>query len=159
MLPGAKHVMKHLNECWDPFAKYHEWVLPDGHTAFVRTMTEQDAQYEYNGTKINYKYYINEGNTTSYRSLVPNIIHSIDGYIVRQMILRADFEMVHVHDCFLFHPIRFEQVKELYRDILAELVTNYGLSDIIRQFKPTHSSVVNDPILTDKIHTSNYALS
>jgi hypothetical protein len=159
MLPGAEFCMKELNKCWNPKAKYHSWVLPDGHTAFVRTMTSKERAYTYKDTEIHYQYYINEGNQTDFRSLVPNIIHSIDGYIVRQMILRSDFELIHVHDCFLFHPNHFKEVTELYRTILAELVTDYNINHIIKAVSGKTTNHKVDPKLADKILQSSYALS
>ena len=159
LLPGAEFAMNELNKCWDSTAKYHTWTLPDGHTAFIRTMTTEVAEYEYNNTKVKYQYYVNKGNKTDYRSLVPNIIHSIDGYIVRQMILRCNFELVHVHDCFLFHPNHYEEVCRMYRKILAELVTDYNINHIIKQLKGIETNHFVNPELVSMIHKSSYALS
>lgn len=158
-LPGAEFCMKRLNRCWNPAAKSHSWTLPDGHVAFVRTMTSKDAKYSYGDVTVDYQYYVNEGNKSSYRSLVPNIIHSIDGYVVRQMILRATFELVHVHDCFLFHPNHFEEVKYLYRKILSELVTDYNINHIIQSLTGDWPNIEIDTRLKDAILKSEYALS
>jgi len=159
LLPGAEFAMKELNKYWSPLAKYHKWTLPDGHTAFVRTMTQQEGKYEYNGTTVKYLYYVNKGNMTDFRSLVPNIIHSIDGYIARQMVLRAKFEMVHVHDCFLFHPNYYKEAQQLYREILAELVTDYNINHIIKSLSGKDTDHFVDPSLADKILKSSYAIS
>lgn len=159
LLPGAEHAMHALNTCWNPLAKYHSWTLPDGHVAFVRTMTAMVAEYSYGDTTVKYQYYVNKGNVTDFRSLVPNIVHSIDGYIVRQMILQANFELVHVHDCFLFHPNYFEEVKELYRKVLASLVTDYNINHIIKDLKGVDPQFSVDASLGDKIRSSSYALS
>lgn len=158
-LPGAEFCMKTLNKYWDPHAKHHSWVLPDGHVAFVRTMTSKEDTFEYDGTEIKYQYYVNEGNKTSYRSLVPNIIHSIDGYIARQMVLRAGFQLVHVHDCFLFHPNHFEEVKQLYREILAELVTGYNINHVVMSLSGNWPGIEVPTKLADAILKSEYALS
>ena len=159
LLPGAEFAMKELNKYWNPRAKYHTWKLPDGHTAFVRTMTQKDAEYTYDGVTVPYQYYVNEGNKIDFRSLVPNIIHSIDGWIARQMVLRADFEMVHVHDCFLFHPNHLEKVKQLYRELLAYLVTDYNINHIIQSLTGEWPNIDVDPKLADYILQSEYALS
>ena len=158
-LPGAEFCMKKLNHYWNPAAKYHTWTLPDKHVAFVRTMTSKGSKYTYDDVTVDYQYYVNEGNKTSYRSLVPNIIHSIDGYAARQMILRANFELVHVHDCFLFHPNHFQEVKHLYRTILAELVTDYNLNHIIQSLTGNWPNIPIDTRLKDYILKSEYAIS
>jgi hypothetical protein len=159
LLPGCEFAMKELNKCWNPDAKYHSWTLPDGHVAFVRTMTAKESEYTYDGTAIKYQYYVNEGNRTSFRSLVPNIIHSIDGYIARQMILRAPFELTHVHDCFLYHPNHHWEVCDLYREILAELVTDYNINHIIESITGKFTGHHVNPALGNMILDSSYALS
>ena len=122
-------------------------------------MTSKEDSFEYNGTKVNYQYYVNEGNKQSYRSLVPNIIHSIDGYVARQMVLRAPFELVHVHDCFLFHPNHFDEVRQLYREILAELVTDYNINHVIQSLTGNWPNIPVPTKLADAILKSEYALS
>ena len=159
MLPGAEFAMTELNKQWNSGKLYHSWELPDGHVAFVRTMTSKEAKYEYDGTTVKYSYYVNQGNKTSYRSLVPNIVHSIDAYIARQMILRADFEMVHVHDCFLFLPNHYKEVMQLYREIMAELVTDYNINHIIKSLSGKTVNHFVDPSLAVKILASSYAVS
>ena len=151
--------MKKLNECWNPYAKSHTWVLPDGHTATFNTMTQKQGFYDYEGIRLQYLYYVNEGNKESFRSLVPNIIHSIDGYIARQMVLRADFELVHVHDCFLFHPNYTEAVKGLYKEILMELVTDYNINHIIESLTGRKSNIPVPTDLVEHINNSSYAIS
>ena len=159
LLPGAETAMKKLNECWNPYAKSHTWVLPDGHTATFNTMTQKQGFYDYEGIRLQYLYYVNEGNKESFRSLVPNIIHSIDGYIARQMVLRADFELVHVHDCFLFHPNYTEAVKGLYKEILMELVTDYNINHIIESLTGRKSNIPVPTDLVEHINNSSYAIS
>jgi len=159
LLPGAEMAMEKLNECWNPYAKSHTWVLPDGHTATFNTMTQKQGFYDYQGIRLQYLYYVNEGNKESFRSLVPNIIHSIDGYIARQMVLRANFELVHVHDCFLFHPNYTEAVKSLYREILMELVTDYNINHIIESLTGRKSNIPISTDLVEHINNSSYAIS
>ena len=159
LLPGAEMAMEKLNECWNPYAKSHTWVLPDGHTATFNTMTQKQGFYDYESIRLQYLYYVNEGNKESFRSLVPNIIHSIDGYIARQMVLRANFELVHVHDCFLFHPNYTEAVKSLYREILMELVTDYNINHIIESLTGRKSNIPISTDLVEHINNSSYAIS
>ena len=158
LLPGAEMVMEKLNECWNPYGKQHQWVLPDGHVAMFRTMTQKEGAYTYKDVNLKYLYYVNEGNQEFFRKLVPNIIQSLDGYIARQMVLRANFELVHVHDCFLFPPSYTEAVKGLYREILAELNTEYNINHIIRSLTG-RSSNIPVPDISDKILNSSYAIS
>ena len=158
-LPGAELAKNRLNQCWNASTKAHKLIYPDGHTMFFRTMTAKEGLYDYNDIEVAYKYFVNEGNKTSYRCLVPNIIHGLDGYVARQMVLRATCELVHVHDCFLFHPNYFGQVKQLYREILAELVIDFNINHIIKGLTGVDPQIYVNPSLADKILLSSYALS
>ena len=160
LLPGAEYIMKYINKQWNPRAKYHSWTLPDGHVAFVKTMTQKKAFYKYNGTTISYLYYVNEGNREDFRSLAPNIVHSIDGYIARQMVLRANFDLVHVHDCFLFHPNHYHEVKELYRTIMAEIARPEFTQNLFRSLNGKLIDLPNySHALAGKIMKSEYAIA
>lgn len=98
LLPGAQRVMETINRCWNPTADHHTWTLPDGHTAYVPVVEPVDAIYRDDELgEVPVRYYT-QCSSDNFRSLAPNIIHSIDGYIVREMVRRADFQLAHVHD-------------------------------------------------------------
>ena len=159
MLPGAELFLKEINKCWNPRALNHSVTLPDGHVAHVNVMTGKEAKYSYEDVTVKYLYYVNKGNKTSFRSLSPNCAQAVDGYIARQMILRADFEMVHVHDCFLYHPNNNEAAKRIYREILASLVTDFNINHLIKGLTGKKSNIPVDASLADKILNSGYAIS
>ena len=122
-------------------------------------MTSKEGKYTYKGTTIKYLYYVNEGNKTSFRSLSPNAAQAVDGYIARQVVLRADFEIVHVHDCLLFHPNHYKTVCKLYREIIAELVTDFNINHLITSLTGKPSNIPVDKTLAEKILNSSYAIS
>ena len=101
------------------------------------------------------------GSNDDYRSLCPNVIHSIDGYIAREMIRRCNFQLVHVHDCFLFHPNHFLAVKDNYRKIMAEIAKSDLFGNILRQLTGKNSLRVNrkNNMLYTFIENSEYMLS
>lgn len=158
LLPAGERVMKILNKQWNPRAKHHTWVLPDGHTAHVKTMTQQLGVYTFRDVKLEYLYYVNKGNKTDFRSLAPNMVHSIDGYIARQMVLRAPFELVHVHDCFLFHPNNWQEVRRLYKELMIEINEEYNINHLVQSLngKVLDIEVGN---VRDLVLQSEYALS
>jgi len=88
---GAEAVKDVINEYWDPGALEHKWTLPDGHvsrvkvTDMVSTRIEVD---ELDHTTFTYRFEVNHPSIIS-TSLVPNIIHSVDVYIAREVVRRA----------------------------------------------------------------------
>ena len=161
---GAEQVMTAINNCWDETALYHQWTLPDGHVARCKTMTHKHGEYyvpEFD-TTLDYVYWINEGNS-NFRSLAPNVIHSIDGYVAREMVRRAKalgFQLCHIHDCFMFHPNYFENVTQMYRDILREIAESNLLQDILSEITDTSYHIKKSTnALPGLIAKSSYMLS
>lgn len=164
--PGPESVMAVLNSCWDANALKHEWVLPDGHVASV--LVEEPATTrieidELDGMSVTYQYMSNQPSKRS-TSLVPNIIHSIDAYVARQMVIKAKeqgFELVHIHDSFWASPNYMNQVRQNYKDILANIADMDLLQDIYRQVSGDLRAIIkkDSTDLNKYIKDSNYALS
>lgn len=135
-LPGAFELMDILQAYWNPTAEYHSWMLPDGHKAHVPVTTVIDKQLEIDEAdhlRVTYRSRILSPLDFS-RSLAANIIHSIDGYVVREMVRKAKdqgFNMAPIHDCFYAHPNHMQRVRENYRDILYKISTTHLLKDIL----------------------------
>jgi len=129
--PGAEDVMDSINSCWSDKSLFR-WEMPDGHVVRIRAKQTQMAQINYLGQTFQYAYtdYSSSGNG---RHLAPNIIHSVDGWIAREMVKRASFPLAHIHDAFTAHPNNMGAVCDLYRSILAEIAESDVLQDILRQ--------------------------
>ena len=133
LLPGAEDVMNTINECWDANAKYHSWIMPDGHTVYIPVIEGVNGVYtDVELGDIPLRWY-HQTKSDNFRSLCPNVIHSIDGYIAREMIRRCDFQLSHVHDCFVFNPNYLLKVTKTYREIMAEIAKSNLLNDILKQ--------------------------
>ena len=159
-LPGADRVMDAINECWDVNAQSHEWVMPDGHHVYVPVVEAISGVYsdaELGDIPLRW---LHQTNSDNYRSLCPNIIHSVDGYVAREMIRRCNFQLSHVHDCFVFNPNHLQKVTKTYREIMAEIATSDLLQDILRQITgDTTYSFSKDEDLSQYILNSSYMLS
>ena len=160
LLPGAEDVMDTINQCWDPEADHHAWVMPDGHTVYVPVVEGINGTYEdpVLGT-IPLRWY-HQTNSDNFRSLCPNIIHSIDGYVAREMVRRCNFQLSHIHDCFVFNPNHLQEVTKMYRTIMAEIANSYLLNDILSQITGTNVQYTKKSTnLALDILNSNYMLS
>ncbi len=160
LLPGAEEVMHTINQCWNSAEDHHSWVMPDNHTVYVPVVEGVSGVYsdpEFGDIPL--KWY-HQTKSINYRSLCPNVIHSIDGYIAREMVRRCKFQLSHVHDCFVFNPNHLQKVTKTYRKIMAEIANNDLLADILSQItksKITCSKSSND--LDKYILNSNYMLA
>ena len=163
LFAGPMAVLRIINSKWNSSALYHQWTLPDGHVAHVKVIAKVDARIEVDelqcANTFTYRFYPNQPSTLG-TSLAPNIIHSIDAYIVRELTRRCNFEVASIHDAFTCHPNNMTKVMDTYRTILAEIANSNLLANILSEI--TNSDVVLDKFnydLSSQILTSQYALS
>jgi len=161
LLPGAEDVMNTINKCWNSKADHHSWIMPDGHTVYIAVIEDQNGVYsDMEFGDIPLRWY-HQTKSDNFRSLCPNVIHSIDGYVAREMIRRCDFQLSHIHDCFVFNPNYLQKVCKTYREIMAEIAKSDLFEDILRQItgdsnlKVTKASTDLDIC----IYNSSYMLS
>ncbi len=161
LLPGAEDVMDVINKCWNPNADHHTWIMPDNHTVYIPVVEGTNGVYpdpELGDIPLRW---FHQTKSNNYRSLCPNVIHSIDGYVAREMIRRCDFQLSHVHDCFVFNPNHLSKVTSTYRGIMAEIAKSDILQDILRQITGNNTLVLtkfSDDLDCD-IKNSSYMLS
>jgi hypothetical protein len=159
LLPGAEKVMHSINECWNPEEDSHSWVMPDGHTVYIPVIEGINGTYSDSELgDIPLRWY-HQTKSDNYRSLCPNVIHSIDGYIAREMVRRCDFQLSHVHDCFVFNPNYLQAVMKTYRIIMAEIANSNVLGDIIEQITGSNPWSTATNGLDQDILNSSYMLS
>lgn len=91
-LPGAWDLNLGLQELWHMFSRSdYEWVLPDNFHAYIETNTSEKTSFEFIGTKYVFNKKI-AGRPEFYKGLAPNLIHSVDGLIVREMMRRCSYD-------------------------------------------------------------------
>jgi len=161
LLPGADDVMSAINACWDNTADHHTWVMPDGHTVYIPVVEGVNITYsDPEFGDIPFRYH-RQTASNNFRSLCPNIIHSIDGYIAREMIRHCDFQLSHVHDCFVFSPDHLQDVTTTYRKIMAKIARSSIFENILQQITGNSALKVNklSADLDKDILNSSYMLS
>lgn len=96
--PGAWEVLEELRNAWTPFAKFHAWKLPDGFDAKVKVMEKVEKRIEVDEldhATFTHEFYVNEGTKTGI-SLVANVTHSLDAYVLRTMQRRCNYNAAEV---------------------------------------------------------------
>lgn len=164
-LPGAEEFLNQTRKLWNPEAEFYRWVMPDGHVVKIPVLAVAQKRLEVDELdhmRFTYQTTVVQAQAEG-RSLPANIVHSVDAYVVRQMIRRAHqqgFQILPVHDCFYSHPNFVNKIRQNYVDILAELASTNLLQQIVDQINPSTRIVINkgSDIASD-ILNSEYALS
>lgn len=163
--PGAEEVMAIINSCWNPNTLEHAWRLPDGCWSKVKVMEPVDKKIEIDElghATFTHRAYINRPSEYG-TSLVANIVQSVDGYIVREMIRMANaqgWEILTIHDSFWCSPNHVNEMRENYVFILAALADMPLLANILNDITGRGDTLTKyTDNLGDLIRESEYALS
>lgn len=162
---GAYDLMGVFQSYWNPGAEYHQWTLPDGHVARVpvtQTVEKSLEIDELDHMRFAYRTKIVCPKAQS-RALAANIVHSVDGWIVRQMVLAAHkqgFWMAPVHDCFFASPNHMNQVRANYVKILAWIAQANLVETILHEISGNYIPYMKHTTnLHQHILGAEYALS
>ena len=135
---GALEVQDTINACWDNSKDVNIWTLPDGHTAYcpVSKILESKIEIPEKGMKISYTHTVQRTNPQENRSLCPNLVHSLDAYICREVVKRLnslDIEVSPIHDSFGVHPNHCDELRRIYRELLAEIYESDILINLLKE--------------------------
>lgn len=92
MLPGADMLNRDLINLWNPEAYEHSWTLPDGFEVKVKVMVTIERSVEFLGKLYPINYRVNTPQESGL-SMGANIIHSLDGLVVREMNRRCNYTL------------------------------------------------------------------
>jgi hypothetical protein len=163
-IPALGDCREVFSSCWDPNATSHSWVLPDGHVAYVPVLDVFEMKVDSSELCHRFTYQVKEQCTSeNYTSLLANIVHSIDAYVVREMVRRLHKMGVQIgiiHDSFWFSPIYGNQIRQTYLDIMVELAKSNLANDIVFQLTGEKDSLSFDhEDMWVEVERAEYALS
>ena len=89
-----------LMNATDKEASQYQWVMPDGHTV-VTPVTQRNWYQTTLSNGFSFKWSIYEkGKSNWYIKNAANVIHSVDGFIMREMVRRCNYEPRKVFDTY-----------------------------------------------------------
>jgi len=91
MAPGAWDLNLGLQELWDEIdGNTYDWYMPDGFYACIETSDKEVIPFTFMEEEYEVVQTVNE-RPRFHKGLGPNLVHSIDGMIVREMFRRCQF--------------------------------------------------------------------
>lgn len=101
MAPGAWDLNQGLQDLWGMFkSSDYAWTLPDNFHAYIETKTTELVPFKFLDKAYKFPRKV-DGRPDFHKGLGPNLIHSIDGLIVREMFRRCSYDpkiITHVKD-------------------------------------------------------------
>ena len=163
-LPGAVRCMRIMQKCWKPDATHHEFTAPDGHTAYVPVMVQEKQRIKLGDTSFTHTANV-LGKEKKGLSLAANATHLFDGYIVREMVRKANeqgFEILVIHDDFACLPNHVNKMRRNYLDIVIDMAKRPLLVNWYNELNGTN--LVDIPqteidTFVSQLHDSEYFLS
>lgn len=117
--PGAWEINEAMLAIWDPEVLEHTWVLPDNFHVKVKVMTQVKEVVHFLNEPFEVKYNLNLPQKQG-RSLGANMVHSIDGMIVREIARRC-----------MYDPSRINRLKLLLKMRTRKTRTDRSQDDMV----------------------------
>ena len=89
-LPLCFGLRQYLIKHWNPMTDTYKWVLPDNFHVALEVEKKFTKNFIFKGKLFNFSYK-EKSPTPTGKSLGPNFIHSVDGFILREMVARCMF--------------------------------------------------------------------
>lgn len=149
---GASDIKDTINSSWNSESSINQWALPDNHTAYCPIYVHKIKRIELKEIDANINYMFEEIgiDNSQFKSLSPNIIHSLDAYLARLVVNAFRFknlQIIPIHDSFGVHPNDCDYLRQIYRNILAIFYKDGEdiLNNILSQINPEYSKFKAEP--------------
>lgn len=134
--PGAWELNEAFMSFWNPNAEHHIWTLPDGFLVKVKVVGKTTEAVFFDDERFEVPIKV-VGPQPTGRSLGANIVHSLDGMIVREMVRRCDYNpgtllsVVLAFEGTSYDDNRSEVQKKYNKRMVKKLWTSYADSGFL----------------------------
>ena len=134
-------------------------TLPDGFTVPLtyRKSEGRRIKTQLRGTvpSFTYRTFINNTNNTqrSHRALSANVVHSVEAYILRQIIRYLDRPVLPIHDCFgttLLSTVEEQAIADLVSSSVSEVQALFHSVGLLSRTKEAPAAVFGDLFKTEQ---------
>lgn len=173
--PHAMRAMDVLQSLNKADQDVYFWTMPDGFKVKYDVKSSQKLEVSCktkSGVKFHFDREVQVYKGSEYnRGMSPNVIHSVDGYVAREMVGRMTQPCVEfnrnypafittIHDAFGTHPNNAEEMTWHYTNIMCELNDSDLLRNIMSQISGgVMLSIKKNTLTSDMIRSSIYKLS
>ena len=159
---GPVKIMNILRKCWTD-NKYHAWKLPDM-ICYVPVEVSVTEPIKYNDTELPYTYYVNQGDLDQWRTLAPNIVHSLDAWILRYVVNRFkenNKPISVIHDSFQVSITDAGFLIDCYKEAFVTMIEDELLIQILKDLglKVNPYEQIRKEKIIETIKESEYMLS
>ena len=160
--PSAAMAKQLFQSLWDNTATEISWTMPDGFKCQLKPISTREIEiplFDMCTLKMVLQLNLPTNRNTP---LGVSVIHSVDGYVARQMITRCSHTVFTIHDDFNCHPNYMFKTQNQYRCILAEINDSNLILDIMYdiQNKPRPKlPVTTGTLKSSEILMSQYAIA
>lgn len=125
MAPGAWDLNLGLQELWDEVSgSTYEWVMPDNFHACIETKDKEMVGFKFLEEDYQVPIKVN-ARPDFHKGLGPNLIHSIDGMVVREMLRRCMFNPYHTANIIMWLTESDNTTDGRSAEIVKTLWSNY----------------------------------
>lgn len=165
LAPRAVQMMEAILASHNPEATVITWETPSGFK--VQFNVKKKVPYEFSYTFANGYTFARTGVTEEYgasdtsRALAPNVIHSLDGWVAEEVTNRMKAEgryITTIFDAFGVHANDCDRVREIYADIMVELLHSDILARIVSTIRGTEYIIKKGDLSEADIRNSVYFL-
>jgi len=155
--PAAVQLKNFFLSIWNDKWTVINWTLPDGFVCTYKPVETAAIPIDVFGIKLSVLSSVNIPTAVG-TALGVNIIHSVDAYIARQMIVRNDFPIWPIHDGFNCHPNHANEMRVCYQTILAEILESTLLEDILEEILGVRMPEFKKEFSAEDVMKSHYGI-
>lgn len=155
--PAAVKLKDFFLSIWNPQWTEVNWTLPDGFRCTYKPTETAAVPITVFGIDLTVMSTVNIPTPVG-TALGVNIIHSVDAYVARQMIVRNDFDIWPIHDGFNCHPNYAGKMRHTYQTILGEILESTLLEDILEEILGTRIPEFKKEFSAKDVMASHYGI-